>query len=151
MPFTRYFYYKKGTPADLEWKRKAKQRLTPARDIGVYNAYGKEGWNDELLVGDRTSEPEVQTEALVRDAEGVATKGEEGSEEESQRSDTGQDIAIPRPMPRQTEADAKGDQTSLDRKLDRTLYLLIKNKDGRWRFPEDSIVGKEGLHQVSAE
>lgn len=148
LPFTRYFYYKKGTPADAEWKRKAKTRLTPARDIGVYNAYGKEGWNDELLVGDETSEPEAQVEALVRDAEGITTKGgvAEGA---GQKKDTRQDISIARPLSRTTEADAKDDQKSLDRRLDQTLYLLVKNKDGRWRFPEDTIRGKEGLHTVS--
>ncbi|KAK1821451.1 hypothetical protein LTR12_004175 [Friedmanniomyces endolithicus] len=68
LPFTRYFYYKKGTPGDAEWKRKIKVRKTPARDIGVYAAYGDEGWNDEVLVGDRTAERESVVEALVRDA-----------------------------------------------------------------------------------
>lgn len=150
LPFTRYFYYKKGTPADREWKRKAKQRLTPARDIGVYNAYGETGWNDELLVGDRTSEPEEQVEALIRDAEGLTISGE-AREGEGQRKDTGQEIAVQRPLPRSTEADTKGDETSLNRQLDKSLYLLIKNKDGRWRFPEDLIQGREGLHQVSKE
>lgn len=143
LPFTRYFYYKKGTPADREWKRKAKQRLTPARDIGVYNAYSETGWNDELLVGDRTSEPEEQVEALIRDAEGGEVK------EGEQRKETGQEIAVQRPLPRATEADQKGDQTSLNRQLDKGLYLLIKNKAGQWKFPEDLIQGKEGLHQVS--
>lgn len=147
LPFTRYFYYKKGTPAEREWKRKAKQRLTPARDIGVYNAYGETGWNDELLVGDRTSEPEEQVEALIRDAEGLNISGE--AEEGEGRKDTGQDIAVQRPLPRATEADVQGDQTSLNRQLDKSLYLLVKNKDGRWRFPEDVLQGKEGLHQVS--
>ena len=148
LPFTRYFYYKKGTPADTEWKRKAKQRLTPARDIGVYNAYGKEGWNDEVLVGDQISEPEVQVEALVRDAEGITVKGD-AREGEGQKKDTRSDIDVQRPLSRTTEADQKMDQTSLNRLLDRTLYLLIKNKDGRWRFPEDLIKGKEGLHEVN--
>ncbi|KAL1305889.1 hypothetical protein AAFC00_004035 [Neodothiora populina] len=144
LPFTRYFYYKKGTPADRDWKRKQKQRLTPARDIGVYNAYGEHGWNDELLVGDRTSEPEEQIEALIRDAEGGDVKEGEG-----QKRDTSQDIAVQRPLPRLTEADEKNDQTSLNRKLDMSLYLMVKNKDGRWRFPEDLVQGKEGLHQAA--
>ena len=147
LPFTRYFYYKKGTPGDREWKRKAKQRMTPARDIGVYNAYGETGWNDELLVGDRTSEPEDQVEALIRDAEGIAIGGD-AKEGEGQKKETGQEIAVQRPLPRVTEADQQGSQTSLDRSLDQSLYLVIKNKDGRWRFPEDVVRGKEGLHQV---
>lgn len=142
LPFTRYFYYKKGTPGDREWKRKMKLRQTPARDIGVYNAYSESGWNDEVLVNDKTSEPESQVEALIRDAEG--TDGEAGVKRE-----TSQDIVVQRPLPRVTEEDQKGDQTSLNRLLDRTLYLLVKNKNGVWRFPEDQIKGPEGLDQVS--
>lgn len=113
----------------------------------MYNAYGEEGWNDELLVGDRISEPEEQVEALIRDAQGIVTGGDQ-REGEGTKKDTSADTGIQRPMPRVTEADKKGDQSSLDRKLDRSLYLLVKNKDGRWRFPEDMIKGREGLHQV---
>ncbi|CAD0041179.1 unnamed protein product [Aureobasidium pullulans] len=130
----------KGTPGDREWKRKMKLRQTPARDIGVYNAYSESGWNDEVLVNDKTSEPESQVEALIRDAEG--TDGEAGVKRE-----TSQDIVVQRPLPRVTEEDQKGDQTSLNRLLDRTLYLLVKNKNGVWRFPEDQIKGPEGLDQ----
>jgi large subunit ribosomal protein L46 len=142
LPFTRYFYYKKGTPGDREWKRKMLLRKTPARDVGVYNAYSESGWNDEVLVNDKTSEPESQVEALIRDAEG--TDGEAGAKRE-----TSQDIVVQRPLPRVTEQDQKGEHTSLNRLLDRTLYLLVKNKNGVWRFPEDEIKGPEGLDQVS--
>ncbi|KAG9812019.1 50S ribosomal subunit L30, partial [Aureobasidium melanogenum] len=142
LPFTRYFYYKKGTPGEREWKRKIALRKTPARDVGVYNAYSESGWNDEVLVNDKTSEPESQVEALIRDAEG--TDGEAGAKRE-----TSQDIVVQRPLPRVTEQDQKGDQTSLNRLLDRTLYLLVKNKNGIWRFPEDEIKGPEGLDQAA--
>lgn len=145
LPFTRYFYYKKGTPADRDWKRKRDARGGAAvRDIGVYNAYGSDAWNDELLVGDKTSEPEEQVEALIRDVEGVDIPKEEGMKEGAG------DVVVARPLPRRTEADEKGDLTRLDRKLDGTLYLLVKNKDGKWRFPEGAVEGKEGLHEVSS-
>lgn len=163
LPFTRYFYYKKGTPADVEWKRKQKARKSASRDIGVYSGYGDEAWNDEVLVGDQTAEPERMVEALIRDAEGketvdakpvgdVETGGQEvsGDEEagEGVRKEVGQQVAIERPLPRITEADRTGDLRSLSRKLDRALYLLVKTKDGRWRFPEDRVYGRENLHQV---
>ncbi|KAK5130126.1 hypothetical protein LTR08_002466 [Meristemomyces frigidus] len=162
-PFSRYFYFKKDTPADIEWKRKAPARLTPARDIGVYNAYGPEAWNDEVLVGDRTAEPAHQVDALIRDAEGKNIVDDErvgdaeaGGEAvagdvkagEGQRKEL-QKIQIDRPMPRITEADRANDLTSLNRKLDQNLYLLVKNKDGRWRFPEDRVYGKENMHQAA--
>ncbi|KAK5688677.1 hypothetical protein LTS10_000655 [Elasticomyces elasticus] len=163
LPFTRYFYYKEGTPGDIEWKRKIKARKTAARDIGVYAAYGDEGWNDEVLVGDKTADRETTVEALVRDAEGkdivdaetvgdadkggLAVTGDARAGEGQRRELT--KIDIERPVPRVTEADQKGDMKSLSRKLDRTLYLLVKNKEGRWRFPEDRIYGKENLHQAA--
>lgn len=162
LPFTRYFYYKKGTPADIEWKRKQRARKAAAKDIGVYSGYGEEAWNDEVLVGDTTAEPSSQVEALIRDAQGKdiidakpqgdrETGGESISgdmrEGEGVRKDVGQ-VAVERPVTRITDADRTNDLRSLSRKLDRSLYLLIKNKEGRWRFPEDRVHGRENLHQV---
>jgi large subunit ribosomal protein L46 len=52
MPFSRYFYFKKDTPADTDWKIKARERGGASqRELGGYQAYGEEAWNDELLVG----------------------------------------------------------------------------------------------------
>ncbi|KAI4221539.1 MAG: hypothetical protein L6R36_006831 [Xanthoria steineri] len=142
MPFSRYFYYQKGTPGDVEWKRKIKERLTPARDIGVYNAYAKEGWNDEVPVGAKESEPETQVDALLRDAEVEVLTREEGQEVKKHK--------VEKPMPRTTEADRVGDTKSLDRRLQRTLYLVVKEgKEGKWWFPNDVLVGKESLHTAA--
>lgn len=161
LPFSRYFYYKKGTPADVEWKRKAKNRRTAARDIGVYSGYGDEAWNDEVLMGDQTADLEAQREALFRDAEGREILAAEavGDKEVNQEKVSGDaqagegtrkelELHVERPAPRITEADEKNDTLSLNRKLDQTLYLLVKNKDGRWRFPEDRMFVKEDLSQV---
>lgn len=141
LPFTKYFYFKRDTPADTDWKRKIKTRLTPARDIGIYNAYSKEGWNDELLVGAPESSPSHQVEALLKDAEPPST------------DEKGQQLAhvepVERPAPRETEADRTGDVQSLNRLLQRTLYLLVKGNDGTWAFPDGVLVGRENLHRVS--
>ena len=166
LPFTRYFYFKKDTPADYEWKRKFRARKTAARDIGVYSGYGDEAWNDEVLVGDRTAELSSQVEALVRDAEGKdivdahpVGDAERGGQEIAGNAAAGegaskevgsqQKVLYEKPMPRITEADRKGDLRSLNRKLDRSLYLLVQKGDGRWRFPQDRVYGRENLHQVS--
>ncbi|EER25191.1 hypothetical protein CPC735_017940 [Coccidioides posadasii C735 delta SOWgp] len=141
LPFTKYFYFKRGTPADVEWKRKYKERQTAAKDIGNYNAYSKDAWNDELLVGAIESEPEHQVEALIADAEGFAATeaGDSGSKKEE----------IPRPLSRLTEADQKGDYKSLDRLLQRTLYLLVQAKEGYWKFPSVVLEGKENLRTAA--
>jgi large subunit ribosomal protein L46 len=144
LPFTRYFYFKKRTPADLEWKRKMKQRLTPARDIGRYKGYGDEAWNDEVLVGAKESEFEWQVERLLEDA---ATDGRQVGEAEQKGMKKVEREEFDKPMPRRTEADEKNDTKSLNRALQRTLYLLVKNKEGKWEFPQDRL-NDENLHGV---
>ena len=139
LPFTRYFYFKKDTPADNEWKRKAKTRPTAARDIGNYSGHGQWAWNDELLLGAKESEPEMQVEALLKDAEGLET---------TSAAEAAKKEVVERPMPRITEADKKGDERSLNRLLERSLYLVIKSPQGRWQFPGAAIEGRESLHQV---
>lgn len=162
IPFTQYLYFKDRTPALQEWKRKRAARKAAAKDIGVYSGYGAEAWNDEVLVGDKTSEPETQVEALIRDAEGKdtveskpvgdAAGGEavtgDAKAGEGVRKEVGVEGAVQRPQPRITDADRQNDMKSLSRKLDRSLYLLFKGKDGYWRFPEDRVYGRENLHQV---
>lgn len=147
LPFTRYFYYQRGSPGDVNWKRQIKERQTPARDIGVYNAYSKEGWNDEILLGARESEPEEQINALVREAQIEAELGEEGE------GMVKKEKAVEKPMPRVTEADKAGDMKSLNRALTRTLYLVVKSgkegkEGGRWGFPSSVLMGRESLHTV---
>ncbi|KAJ5102196.1 hypothetical protein NUU61_004418 [Penicillium alfredii] len=136
LPFTKYFYFKRGTPADADWKNKIRERRTPARDIGHYDPYGPEAWNDELLVGSRESDPEYQAEMLVQDAESTANNT---SQDTSKREE------IPRPFPRVTEADKKGDHHSLNRLLPRTLYLLVQSNEGYWKFPSSPVEKDESL------
>ena len=144
LPFTQYFYYKPDTPAFERWRAAREARNGVAgRDVGGYNAFSKEGWNDEALVGDKVGDREMIVKRLV--------------EEEGRGKDfvgkTGQvDMAGLR---RTTEADQKGDVRSLERALSRTLYLVVKRKrtDGRngtfWSFPSGGLRDKEGLKEVS--
>ncbi|GAB1210405.1 hypothetical protein APSETT445_009197 [Aspergillus pseudonomiae] len=141
LPFTKYFYFKRGTPADEDWKRKIRERQTPARDIGKYNAYSKDAWNDELLVGAVEAEPEHQVEMLVQDAEATVN---------ATSQDTSKKEEIPRPFPRVTEADQKNDQRSLNRALQRTLYLLVQTKEGYWKLPSSPVEQEETL-RLAAE
>ena len=52
------------------------------------------------------------------------------------------------PEGRRTEADRIGDVKRLDRELARTLYLVVKRKNGGWGFPSGVLEGRENLHQV---
>ncbi len=127
----------------MEWKRKIKERKTPARDIGVYSAYSDEGWNDELLVGSEISEPEQQIERLLKDAEVEVKEQDLQGEGEVVKKEE-----VERPMPRRTEADREGDSRSLNRRLERTLYLVVKGVKGGWTFPGAVLERKESLHTV---
>lgn len=95
-------------------------------------------------MGAKESEPEEQVEALLRDAE-VEVKKE--ADEEGQEREVKKELAV-KPMPRVTEADRMGDTRSLDRLLQRTLYLVVKRRDGKWWLPSSGLVGKESLHTV---
>jgi large subunit ribosomal protein L46 len=142
VPFRRAFYFRTDTAADLDWRIKVRERHgVPAKDIGRYNPRGRTAWNDEVLTGSRTSEPEEVMERLLADAEmRVSEDGEEITEEER--------VPVERPMPRRTEADEKGDVHRLDRALDQTLYLVVKGESGDWMFPAGDIPTNESLHEV---
>jgi large subunit ribosomal protein L46 len=164
MPFTRYFYFKKGTPADTDWKIKARERNgVAARELGGYRAYGEEAWNDELLVASLEgskegeggkgkmglAEPKHLVDSLLREARVRAVEGKDGASVEVQEGDQVHvDTRLERPLSRWTEADRKGDVRRLDRQLARTLYLVVKREGGGWGFPAGEVVGRENLHQV---
>lgn len=78
-------------------------------------------------------------------------------EVESESTNPDQDLY--KTLSRTTEADELNDQTSLERKLDEKLFLLVKEKNGRgsesgqgWRLPSISLIEngeKQLLHKVS--
>lgn len=167
MPFTRYFYFKKDTPADTDWKIKARERNgVPARELGGYRAYGDESWNDELLDSSAEAapkegegemgiaEPEWVIESLVRDSKVRAVEGKDGQAVEvTEGMAESKEDAVERPLARRTKSDEAGDERRLDRCLERTLYLVVKTKSG-WVFPRGELAqrpngtGEENLHQV---
>lgn len=57
-----------------------------------------------------------------------------------------------KPMPRTHEADKKNDVRSLDRQMQRNIYLLVRGRgrvgEHQWRFPEGGPQGSELLHEV---
>lgn len=125
----------------MDWKKKVKDRQGVAgRDVGGYQAYGEEGWNDEVLIGDELAKPTTIIETLLKDVEVEAT--EDGAAEMKI-------VKVEKPMERYTEADKKRDFKRLDRKLARTLYLCVKMADGYWGFPQGPLIGRELLDQVS--
>jgi len=148
LPFARWFYFKKGTLAEDEWKRKqaAEKRYQP---------YGPRAWADELLKGstEHKLDPLKDYERLVA----TTVTGEEETmsimqarqESAKEAEGRGEEVEYPseiveKPFPRTTQADIENNTKRLDRKMSRTLYLVVKKKRDQhaWRFPQSRLSGK---------
>lgn len=151
--FRRNVYFKPDTTLALDWRLQMRERKgTPARDIGHYqggkggNGYGgATAWDDEYTLGDPEAEtlttPDKLRERILSDADlRVSEDGERLAEADR--------VPVERPQPRTTAADAANDTQRLDRKLDRTLYLVVKTADGTWSFPTADVQTNENLHEV---
>lgn len=161
LPFSQYFYYKRGTPAFEDWRAKRRARGGVAtRDVGTYNAYTDTAWNDEILVGDKMNEQGEVVKRLLadesREARSLGAREEQLTEEGGEVKQNGKDPMAG--LRRQTEADRAGNVKSLERKLDRTLYLLVRRGEkglkgererSCWGFPCSELMEKEGIREVS--
>ncbi|CZS72470.1 unnamed protein product [Fusarium graminearum] len=139
-PFITGIYFKPDTARRLDWNIKVQERQgTVAKELGVYHGKSSKAWDDELKVGDELSNQETIVKSLLKDAESRVSDDAEVIPSEDV-------IPVDPPADRVTEADRKGDVQRLDRQLDRTLYLVVKGKDG-WGFPADVIPKDENLHE----
>ncbi|KAI0389876.1 39S mitochondrial ribosomal protein L46-domain-containing protein [Xylariaceae sp. FL0594] len=144
LPFRHTFYFKQDTAADLDWRIKFEERgRIAAKELGRYYAQGRNAWNDELLVGSTLSSEERMREILLKDAELRVT-------EDGEKAPPDEVVPVERPMDRVTEADKTNDVRRLDRKLDRTLYLVVKREGGPWQFPTEDVPTDERLHETAA-
>ncbi|KAF4121342.1 large subunit ribosomal protein L46, partial [Geosmithia morbida] len=142
-PFIPSIYFKPDTPRRMEWDLKIREREgSVAKELGVYHGKGSTAWQDELKVGDDLSSPDSMLSSLLRDAEVRVSEDAEVIPAE--------DVTpVELPASRETEADRKNDVRRLDRKLDRTLYLVVKGPDGNWAFPADVVPAGENLHECA--
>lgn len=144
-PFARQFYFSPDQPSGIDFSTKFEERShVMAREVGRLTRRGRDAWDDEALVeeGEKLADPAYIREKLYTEAESrVSEDGEALSFEDRLR--------IERPLSRETVADRTSDVTRLDRKLERTLYLVVRNSQGRWGFPRDDVRPDEGLYDVS--
>lgn len=129
--FPHYFYFKRGTLAERRFLLAQKGPIS--KQPGVWFPHGVP---DIKHNRERSKKQEVNLPKQDR--------------EEAGGSQSGSDISRPIvPNSRVTHADQSNDLSSLERRLSRTLYLLVKNKEGTWTFPSFPVEGKP-LH-TSAE
>ncbi|ROT40498.1 hypothetical protein SODALDRAFT_338275 [Sodiomyces alkalinus F11] len=143
MPFVTSVFFKPDTPALIDWNLKVKDRKgTVAKELGIYNGKASRAWDDELKVGDPLSKYESLHNALLKDAEMRVSDDAEIIPEEDR-------VPVEKPQDRVSEADKTGDVRRLDRAMDRTLYLVVKGKDGNWAFLSSSVATDENLHETA--
>lgn len=84
------------------------------------------------------------------DIEKPVKKTTQKTPESSNQSTAAEGVTEVQPLPRTTEADEQEDEKSLNRKLDRTLYLMVKSSDtAPWSFPATVLDKGDTLHRVS--
>lgn len=121
--FPKWYYLKKGTVAEREFAKVQNYPL-PGRK-GVWFPKGQ----PEIRHGrDRRFKQEVVLPKPKNEEEGA----------DSDSTAPGGITTSIQLQSRVTEADKTNDQTSLERQLARTLYLLVK-QDGVWKFPAFSV------------
>lgn len=142
-PFFKGFFFKPDTPPMLDWDLKLKERKgIVSKEIGLYRARGVSAWADEAPLGSVLADQAALRDRLAADSEvRFSDDGELIAEQDR--------VPVEKPMPRTTLADEQNDVRRLDRALDRTLYLVVKGRDGTWQFPSDSMSTEENLHEVS--
>jgi large subunit ribosomal protein L46 len=142
-PFVTNVYFKPDTARRIDWDLKVRERQgTVAKELGVYHGKSASAWDDELKVGDGLSTQESILKSILKDAEARVS-------DDAEIIPVADVQPVEPPNERLSEADKKADVKRLDRAMDRTLYLVVKGKDG-WSFPADVIPDGENLHQVSA-
>ncbi|KAK9457037.1 39S mitochondrial ribosomal protein L46-domain-containing protein [Dipodascopsis uninucleata] len=120
--FTSWFYYPKGALAEKEFN---------AVQPKLESKSGKVAKSDILLNRDRGSK-----QTVVFPERDVERESEESAKI----------YAKIVPASRVTEADKKNDVHSLERKLDRSLYLLVTaNGKSNWQFPTAEVLPSESL------
>lgn len=125
-PFASEFYFKKGSVAERQWKQQeAQQAATPP-------SYSP-------------SSPSTST-AKSKGGSATASGGSTGDDEilaEEQKAKIELNDRI-------TDADRKNDVRSLERALQRTLYLIVKKprEEHAWQFPQGGVRVCENLQEV---
>ncbi|KAK9366088.1 39S mitochondrial ribosomal protein L46-domain-containing protein [Lipomyces kononenkoae] len=127
--FPKWFYYPEGTLAERQFS--AVQPVVDGKDRTEFEK------PDIVFNRDRRSKQEV-------------VLPERDVERESEESAKIYAKIVPRS--RITEADKKNNFRSLERKLDRTLYLLVKKdrEENAWKFPAAEVLDGETLARTAA-
>ncbi|ODV86048.1 hypothetical protein CANARDRAFT_175780 [[Candida] arabinofermentans NRRL YB-2248] len=145
--FPRWYYFKKGTVAEREFAKIQKYPIPKHRGV-----WFPKGVPDIKHGRDRRFKEEIVLPKRLIESDEIETTQDSTNStelESESKSEDLDDVSRPiKPQPRFTKADELNDQTSLERKLSRTLYLLVK-QNNTWKFPAFQLQDEsKPLHQV---
>lgn len=147
--FPKWFYFKKGTVAEREFTQAQKYPIPPARGVWFPN-----GVPDIKHGRDRRFKQEVilpKKHVELEESNSASNSSDATAAELNDLDNVGRPI---KQNPRITKFDELNDQTSLERKLPRTLYLLVKESTGNWKFPSFNVESSNednGLHKIAED
>lgn len=126
-PFAAEFYFKKGSVAERRWKQQEAQRAANSSS---------------------SSSSSTASSSTAKSKGGSATANDELTEEDEKLA-AAQETKIEF-NDRITDADRKNDVRSLERALQRTLYLIVKKPREKhtWQFPQGGVRVCENLQEV---
>ncbi|RIA93009.1 39S mitochondrial ribosomal protein L46-domain-containing protein [Glomus cerebriforme] len=127
-PFPEDFYFKKGSIAEKRWKEKKVQDKKNA--LSIFSRF-----NDKINT-DKNSDDIEERDENINDDKSFSDVEEE-------------EIKI---ASRITQDDLNNNLKSLNRALQRTLYLIVKKprNEYSWQFPQGGVNLKENLVQAAA-
>ncbi|KAL3233890.1 Large ribosomal subunit protein mL46 [Nakaseomyces bracarensis] len=129
--FPAYFYFKKGTLSEHRFY--AAQKGPISKQEGVWFP---KGVPDIKHGRERSMKQNIVLPKNKSELQDGASEGD--------------DISRPiAPNSIITKADESGDVLSLERQLRRTLYLLVKDNEGSWRFPNFDLGEEKSLHTAA--
>ncbi|KAI1317104.1 54S ribosomal protein L17 mitochondrial [Mortierella claussenii] len=130
-PFGAEFYFKRGSVAERRWKQQEADRLAAAKSP--------------------TSSESSSSKASSTSSAKESTISATGLEEETEEDRVAALEAKVSFNDRTTEADRKNDIKSLERALQRTLYLIVKKPRDQhaWQFPQGGVHVNENLQEAA--
>ncbi|CAI1669144.1 hypothetical protein SEUBUCD646_0N00820 [Saccharomyces eubayanus] len=134
--FPAYFYFKKGTVA--EHKFLSQQNGPISKKGGIWFP---KGIPDIKHGRERSTKQEVNLPSSNTAKSAIDKK-------EHNKDDVNRPVI---PNDKITEADKSNDTKSLERQLSRTLYLLVKDTEGVWKFPNFDLSDDSKPLHINAE
>lgn len=154
--FPSWFYYRKGTILEQAFRE-----LNPGPVYNNPNIEFPRGRPEVVHQRDRRFKQEIRLPKTYKAAEAAETAGAEGAAAAEAAAAASDDMSRQVvPNARTTAADAANDRTSLERKLDRTLYLAVRPQGGQWQLPTFGetlevkalhTMAEEGLHALGGD